>query len=127
MFHQHWKKTIIWIIITLEYIRSDLEVKPLNYANIFLEHINNCYLYNEQIDITLIVGLNDPIDQITRQNFMTNHIEPSVQNIQLILDLSKLKTVKTCPTAVFKLEELTFVPLQTENHYIIIPAKNVQM
>ncbi|XP_033319429.1 uncharacterized protein LOC117216655 [Bombus bifarius] len=410
MFHQHWKKTIIWIIITLEYIRSDLEVKPFNYANIFLEHIDNCYLYNEQIDITLIVGLNDPIDQvnrlqrvidlidrqckppcaytpeisslkfkyrnlqnltrqlklllrykskrgllnvigsvskilfgtldendlelinknidtlfdsnnkiktvlsnqtalikrvldntktnqlenlandihkienhnekneilvslliqtestiselhinideifntvmlgkqgiinpqviepeqflktldqITRQNFMTNHIEPSVQNFQLILDLSKLKvwirdnkliytitvpllesnewkitkiypipskqnfvfiapvietdliltdskqytfvdshylnkyckrtatihickrtqpshnrinspecrselinnrqTVKTCPTAVFKLEELTFVPLQTENHYIIIPAKNVQI
>ena len=165
------------------------------------------------------------LDQITRQNFMTDHIEPSVQNFQLILDLSKLKvwirdnkliytitvpclennewkiikiypipskqnsvfiapvietdliltnseqytfadshylnkyckrtaiihickrtqpshnrinspecrselisnqqTVKTCPIAIFKLEELTFVPLQTENHYIIIPTKNV--
>ena len=31
------------------------------------------------------------LDQITRQNFMTDHIEPSVQNFQLILDLSKLK------------------------------------
>ena len=167
------------------------------------------------------------LDRITRQNFMTNHIEPSVQNFQLILDLSKLKvwirdnkliytitvpllennewkitkiypilskqnsvfiapvietdliltnseqytfadshylnkyckrtaiihickrtqpnhnrinstecrselisnqqTVKTCPTAVFKLEELTFAPLQTENHYIIISIKNVQI
>lgn len=38
----------------------------MNYANIFLEHIDNCYLYNEQIDITLIVGLNDPIDQVNR-------------------------------------------------------------
>ena len=31
------------------------------------------------------------LDQVTKQSFMSNHIEPSVQNFQLILDLSKLK------------------------------------
>ena len=31
------------------------------------------------------------LDQITKQNFMSSHIEPSVQNFRLTLDLSKLK------------------------------------
>ena len=41
--------------------------------------------------------------------------------------ISNQQTVKTYSTAVFKLKELTFVPLQTENHYIIILTKNVQI
>ena len=34
--------------------------------HVFLEHIDSCYLYNEQVDITLIVDLIDPIDQTNR-------------------------------------------------------------
>lgn len=53
-----------------------------------------------------------------------NRINSPERRIELI---NNQQTVKTCPTAVSKLEELTFVSLQTENHYIIIPTKNVQM
>ena len=37
----------------------------------------------------------------------------------------KIKVVKICTYILFSIRELTFVPLYTENHYIVIPEKSI--
>ena len=219
--HNDRNEILVSLVIQTEFTISELHVN--------INEIFNTITLGKQgiINPQVIEQFLKTLDQLTRQSFMTNCIKPSVQNFQLILDLSKLKlwirdnkliytitvpvlennewkmtkiypipskqnsvfiapvietdliltnseqytfvdshylnkyckrtaiihickrtqpshnrmnspecrselinnqqTVRTCPTAVFKLEGLTFVPLQTENHYIIIPTKNVQI
>ena len=211
--HNEKNEILIYLLIQTESTISELHInidEILNTIILEKQRIINPQIIEPKQFITTL-------DQITKRNFMNNHIEPLAQNFQLILDLSKLKlwtndnkliytitvpllednewkltkfypipfkqnsvfiapvvetdliltnseqytfvhshylnkyckrtaiihicnrtqpshntvnspeckielinnqqTVKTCPTAVFKLEELTFVPLQTENHY----------
>ncbi|XP_029052714.2 uncharacterized protein LOC114880646 [Osmia bicornis bicornis] len=56
MLHQHWPTTLTLLFYFIGTIYCKLHTEPLNNSTVFLEHIDNCYLYTNQVSISIIIN-----------------------------------------------------------------------
>ncbi|CAK9825385.1 Retrovirus-related Pol polyprotein from transposon 412 [Anthophora retusa] len=58
-----WKTTFTIFVACIPMIFCNLKLTPLEKANIFLEQIDTCYLYNEQISISIVIDTEEILIQ----------------------------------------------------------------